>query len=212
MDFPRSEAAPRRRAARSDAIRNRNRILDAAQRVFAEHGIDAPLDVVAREAGIGPATLYRHFPNRNALLVGIHAAVNDRVAESAERALDEPDAWTGLAEFLERATDVLQSGPSLLAIGRRLAEEGIQARSDERAHGAIDQIVARAKEAGAVREEVTATDVALIPHALRELGADDAWARPFAFVLTGLRPAEGEPVEPRRGPLSAEEYAGLFRG
>src|SRR5687767_1713547 len=89
------------RVLRADAAGNRRRIVEAARAVFAEQGIGAPLDGVARRAGVGRATLHRRFPTRDALVA---AAFEDRMAEyaqAASAALAEPDPWTGFRGFVE---------------------------------------------------------------------------------------------------------------
>jgi len=72
---------------RADAQRNRDRIVEVARELFREHGYDASLDEIAKRAGVGPGTLYRHFPNRDALLDAIMQSWVDRVNEATEKAL-----------------------------------------------------------------------------------------------------------------------------
>src|SRR3954470_18110866 len=78
---------------RADAARNRNALLAAAAKVMSEHGLDAPLDEIAREAGVGNATLYRHFPTRCALVAEVFAATLRTVAAAGGEALTDPDPW-----------------------------------------------------------------------------------------------------------------------
>src|SRR6478735_2621333 len=88
---------------RADAAKNRRRIVDAARAVYAERGIDASLDEIARRAGVGNATLYRRFPTRDALLA---AAFEERLTEyarAAAAALRAPDPWTGFSGYVARA-------------------------------------------------------------------------------------------------------------
>ncbi|WP_411106770.1 TetR/AcrR family transcriptional regulator [Streptomyces sp. cmx-4-9] len=91
---------------RADAVRNRERILEAAREVFVEFGPGAPFDEVARRAGIGNATLYRHFPDRGSLVHHVVLFVMDRVTATAEAALaEEPDAFAALCRFTHAAAD-----------------------------------------------------------------------------------------------------------
>ncbi|MFD3681318.1 TetR/AcrR family transcriptional regulator [Streptomyces sp. NPDC058613] len=99
----RADGVPRPRA---DAVRNRERILTAAREVFVEFGPGAPFDEVARRAGIGNATLYRHFPDRASLVHHVVLFVMDRVTARAEAALaEEPDAFAALRRFTHAAAD-----------------------------------------------------------------------------------------------------------
>ncbi|MEV6950928.1 helix-turn-helix domain-containing protein [Streptomyces sp. NPDC051183] len=91
---------------RADAVRNRERILAAAREVFVEFGAGAPLDEIARRAGIGNATLYRHFPDRAALVHHVVLFVMDRVTTQAQDALrEELDAFAALCRFAHAAAD-----------------------------------------------------------------------------------------------------------
>ncbi|MFD9307130.1 TetR/AcrR family transcriptional regulator [Streptomyces sp. NPDC060048] len=102
---PRADAV-RRPRPRADAVRNRERILTAARDVLVEFGPAAPLDEIARRAGVGNATLYRHFPDRPALVHHVVLFVMDRVTALAEDGLSqEPDAFAALCRFTHGAAD-----------------------------------------------------------------------------------------------------------
>src|SRR5215207_2378303 len=92
---------PNERVLRADAERNRERILAAAREVFAERGLDAPLDAIAQRAGVGQATLYRRFPRREDLIAACFAPKLAEYAAALEDALTAPDAWTGFCTFFE---------------------------------------------------------------------------------------------------------------
>src|SRR3954452_6185705 len=95
-----------RRGLRADAHRNRQHLLAAARDVFVEQGADAPLDEIARRAGVGIATLYRRFPERAALIRAVVVDVLQAVGDEARRALDEePDTFQALARYMHRALD-----------------------------------------------------------------------------------------------------------
>src|SRR5262249_55977678 len=94
------------RHLRADARRNREQLLTAARDVFVEQGVDAPLDEVARRAGVGFATLSRRFRDRNALVRAVVLNVLARVTEALERAIDEePDAFHALARYMHAALE-----------------------------------------------------------------------------------------------------------
>src|SRR3954462_10863411 len=100
---PSAPARPAKPALRSDAQRNRDRIVAATRAAFQERGLDVGVDEIARRAGVGMGTLYRHFPTKDAL---IDAIVDARFAElitAAEAALEAPDAWDGFDAFLVAA-------------------------------------------------------------------------------------------------------------
>src|SRR5438132_12338918 len=106
-----------RRGLRADAVRNREQVLAAAREVFVEHGADAPLDEIARRAGVGIATLYRRFPDRAALLRAVALDVLARAAHEAGTAeAEEADPFGALARYMHRALDVRISAviPALL--------------------------------------------------------------------------------------------------
>src|SRR5262245_53373716 len=91
---------------RRDAARNRAKLTTAGREVFAEFGPDASFEEVARRAGVGIGTLYRHFPSREALAEEIYAEHIDEVVAAAERAAAAEDAWSGLVSFLEHVLDL----------------------------------------------------------------------------------------------------------
>src|SRR5919202_951479 len=86
---------------RTDARRNRRRLLESAREVMREQGLDASLGEIARRAGVGNATLYRHFPTREALCEAVFAEYGSELEEISERVLRIPDAWEALATWLE---------------------------------------------------------------------------------------------------------------
>lgn len=91
---------------RADALRNRERIVAAAREILVESGPDVPLDEIARRAGVGNATLYRHFPDRSALILEVVHSVMARTADQAQRAAaEEADAFVALSRFVHAAAD-----------------------------------------------------------------------------------------------------------
>ena len=92
-----------RTQTRRDAERNRQRLLAAATEVFAEQGLAATLHDVAARAGLSAPTAYRNWANKNELIDELFEQRLDELAVLAERALEDPDAWCGLAEFLEHS-------------------------------------------------------------------------------------------------------------
>src|SRR5262245_9119509 len=118
---------------RADARRNRERVLEAARDVFVEQGPDAPLDEVARRAGVGVATLYRRFPDRASLSRAVALDVLQRAGREARAAeAEEPDAFRGLARYMHRALDLRISAVMPVLLGHLAYddEEISRARAD----------------------------------------------------------------------------------
>jgi AcrR family transcriptional regulator len=148
---------------RADAARNRAVLVAAAREVMAERGLEAPLDEVARRAGIGNATLYRRFPRRIDLIAAVFA---DRMAEHAravEAALEADDSWEGFRRYLEAAAELQvhdRGIADLITMDVSLAAE-IKALRDQ-AFGGLARVMERAKAAGLLRADATPEDVLLI--------------------------------------------------
>lgn len=147
---------------RADALRNRERIVAAARELFVEYGSEAPLDEIARRAGIGNATLYRHFPDRAALIHDVVLSVMVRVAECAERiaaedlAAEHSDPFAALRDFVHAAADERIGAlcPMLSdAFGRACPE--LEAER-VRLEGAVEGLMERARNAGRLRTDVAA--------------------------------------------------------
>jgi AcrR family transcriptional regulator len=168
------------RALRADARRNRARVLDAADAAFAVDGVAAPMDEIARRAGVGVGTLYRHFPTKEALVEAIVARRVEGLVGDAGELLAGDDPGAAFFEFVGR---VVEMG----AAKRDLAEalDVAPAVSDQVKLGlrcALGELLARAQSAGAVRPDVEAGDVmALLAAAF---AAPD---RLLAVVRDGLR-------------------------
>src|SRR5437764_11676061 len=94
-------AGRQRPALRADAERNRQRIIAAAAEMFARHGLDAPMEDIARHAGVGVGTLYRRFPTRADLIAGAFECKMAACADAVSRALADPDPWAGFCGYLE---------------------------------------------------------------------------------------------------------------
>lgn len=196
-----AEGVPLRR----DAQRNRERLVAAAREVFAEKGLDVALDEIARRAGVSIGTLYNRFPARVDL---VHAAFHDRVetvVTLAEHALEAEDAWAGFTQFVEQISRLRAAdrGYNDLA-ARRLPQV-----APDRGQELMATVVARAKEAGALREDFELTDMAFVTWAIsRTIEAtdgvrDDAWRRHLGLIFDGLRAAAATPLPVP--PLTSDE-------
>ncbi|MBW4717974.1 TetR/AcrR family transcriptional regulator [Saccharothrix obliqua] len=179
---------------RADAARNRANLLAAATEVFAARGLDAPLEQIARRAGVSIGTLYAHFPSREAFVDAIfpeRLAVLDRIAE---RSLADPDPWSGFVGFLE-GLFALQSEDHGLndAVARRLPNAREVAEVCHRGGLHAERIVARAKASGQLRADFELGDLATLTWAMSQViresmdTAPNAWRRCLAFLTDGLR-------------------------
>jgi len=179
---------------RSDAARNRAVLVAAAREVMAERGLEAPLDEIARRAGIGNATLYRRFPRRIDLIAAVFA---DRMADHAravQTALDAPDPWEGLRGYLEAVADLQihdRGIADLITMDVSMAP-GIEALRQHAIRGLVT-VIERAKAAGALRADATPEDVLVILQANAGLATRarpaerQASRRLIHLLLDGLR-------------------------
>jgi AcrR family transcriptional regulator len=187
-----SQSASRR--LRSDAQRNRKRILEVAKAAFTRHGADASLDEIAKQTGVGAGTLYRHFPTRNALIEGVYqneveklAAAADRFAE-AMSPIEALRAWMLLfvdyiaaKHIIAPALNSVVGGPSRLYEGSRSLIQG-----------AIDELVKRAKKGGNLRRDLDASDLLRALIGVSHVGAGPDWQqsarRLVDILIAGSRP------------------------
>jgi AcrR family transcriptional regulator len=153
---------PKPRRTRADAVRNREQILRAAVDVLVERGPTAPLDMIARQAGVGVATLYRHFPDRTALLRHVALDVLSQAAAAAKAALaEEADAFTALTRYMHAAID-LRIGVVMPLLANRLPLDEDMTAASEASLAALADIVRAAHEEGSLRPDVGSGDVGLL--------------------------------------------------
>lgn len=214
---------------RADAKRNLDRVLDAAARVFGEHGQDATLAEIAREAGVGIGTVYRRFADKDALLEALFADKLDdlvRLAEESAGSLDgtgatahgSVDAGPALREFLfrlmearatDRVLDVILLGADR---GERFARE-----LDQRFMPHVERLLDRAAEAGEVRAGMASSEVCLLAYMVGKVAditrgaGEDTWRRYAQILVDGTRPeAAEEALSPE--PLSFIDIASALGG
>ena len=200
------DAGPRR--LRADAARNRQRLIDAAEEVFSARGLDATLDDIARHAGVNVATAYRHFANKHELAHEFLGQCIDRATAVGEEAAAHPDPWDGLTQFLERSLELLASNRALVDVMTRAYDGEYFAELVRRTSAPLDRLLARCREAGVVRTDVTATDFAAIIEMLGAITDPGVPGLPYlphryiGLILAGLRPSEerlpGEPLTQER--------------
>jgi AcrR family transcriptional regulator len=189
---------PSARPLRSDAERNRRKLLECALGAFAELGIEASVDEIARRAGVGVGTLYRRFPTKQALLDALADGVIDHVVTLAEGALTEPARGEGFDVYFTGLGDLLsrygRAVPQILggeAAGERLRRE-VETR--------VRRLISEAQEAGRLRADVTYADFIVSVWSLtgaiestRDV-APAAWRRHLSVLLSGLRAGADGPL------------------
>jgi AcrR family transcriptional regulator len=179
------------RARRADAIANRERVLRAARECFAE-GLDAQIHDIAKRAGVGVGTVYRHFENREALVEALAVDCIGDLQVHARAALEEPDAWTALERFVWGASEKV-AGDVLSAESVAVtAPSGGMKRCSAELSDMIRELATRARAAGALRADMSPEQVESI---LRHLGgavrgaerSGFEWRSYVRVVLDGLR-------------------------
>jgi AcrR family transcriptional regulator len=191
-----NQTPPAARTQRADAQRNVERLIAAAREAFAAHGANAPLDDIARAAGVGAGTLYRHFPTRLALLEAVYRDSVQRLCADGERlAATEPPA-DALIDWLNGFVTVVSQKRGLAAA---LTEEGRASELFAQCHGLINStgaaLLDRAKAAGAVRDEVALGDLLKMAKAFANAAETSPEGpalaeRLLVLSMDGLRPRD----------------------
>ena len=184
------------RTPRTDALRNRLRILEVAKEAFTRFGADASLDDIAKQAEVGPGTLYRHFPTRDALIEAVYRSEVEKMA-AAERKFAETmppvealRTWMLLfvdhiaaKQIIAPALNSVAGGPSKLYEGSR----GL-------VQGAIDELVKRAIKSGDIRNDLVPFDLLRALIGVAHVASEDGWQqsarRLVDILIAGSRPVE----------------------
>ncbi|MGO9976777.1 MAG: TetR/AcrR family transcriptional regulator [Solirubrobacteraceae bacterium] len=181
------------RPLRADARRNRERILESARAVFAEYGADAQIDDVARKAGVGVGTVYRHFPTKEALLVELLREKFRLFSARARDALEQDGEPFAVIEDLLRRN--AETAANDAAVQHALAGAGehiwMQAQAEQQELVALtEDLIASARRAGTIRQDVDANDIAMLMCGLcSTMGAKPGfdWRRHLELVIDVLR-------------------------
>ncbi|MFD8685972.1 TetR/AcrR family transcriptional regulator [Streptomyces sp. NPDC059651] len=191
--------------SRSDARDNRARILDAARTVFGEKGLGAPMREVARHAGIGPATLYRHFPTKQALVLETFAAQRRACHAAIRDALADSDSWHGFRSLIERICELHAHSRGFADAFMTAFPEAVDFAADrERTVHAVAELARRAQETGQLHSGFVVDDLVLMLMAHRCVqdappAARLAASRRFAaYVIKAFR---AEPATEASAPL-----------
>ena len=182
------------RRLRTDALRNRERILEVAKKAFPRHGANASLDDIAKQAGVGAGTLYRHFPTRGSLIEAVYRSEVEKLSAAARgfaaamSPLEALRAWLLLFVDYIATKHIIAPALNSVAGGTSRLFEG----SRSLVQGAIDELVKNAKKAGEVRRDVDASDLLRAVIGVSYVGGDGEWqqsARRLVDILVaGSRP------------------------
>lgn len=179
------------RPLRADARRNRRRILAAARQCFAEEGLDAQMDDVARRADVGVGTLYRHFPDKRALIDALTVERYRILADIVAEELERDDPWEAFERFVRRVAELAAGDLAHCQLmGTRPHRESPELDELE---ARLGELVERCHREGAIRDDFTVADFPLLFCALGrviERGREDGsetWRRYLEFVLDGIR-------------------------
>ena len=189
-------------ALRADALRNRRRILEAAAEAFSEGGLDVGVAEIARRAGVGAGTLFRRFPTKEDLIFAIIEERSGELVEAGREALEEPDPALALRRFMFAGVEkhVRDQGFFDAVVSRVNKEERLREHRDQIVDIA-GQLLRRAQDAGAARDDIAPEDLPLLMCATASAisplhGAmPDLWRRYAGLVLDGLKPEGASPLE-----------------
>jgi AcrR family transcriptional regulator len=191
----RKRPQPAQRKLRSDAQRNRERILEVAKEAFTRFGADASLDDIAKQASVGAGTLYRHFPTRDALIEAVYRSEVEKLAAASRRLAETMPPIEALRTWMLLLVDYIAAkhiiAPALNSIvgGPLRLYEG----SRSLIQGAIDELVKRAKKNGDLRKDLDASDLLRALIGVSHMGSSPDW-QPSARRLVEILIAGSRPV------------------
>ena len=181
------------RARRADARRNRDAILVAARALFAEHGLEAPQYEIARRAGVGQGTLYRHFATRGDLIAALAEQQLDRLERFADRVAQSP---SGFLDLFAEAARLHRSQSDVSGLIACLDDRALITALRRRFRGIVTEPLGRAQGAGLVRSDLEADDVAILLAMVKAAGerGPAAARRALGWALDAMR--AGAPASP----------------
>ena len=185
------------RPLRADARRNRKKVVAAAAAAFAETGLDAQVEEIARRAGVGVGTLYRHFPTKDALVAALAEEHFERLADTVEAAIADTgsgDGWETFTTTIWRIADTVAADVAWCEIvGGHPTAVQAASRGPHRLSAATSALLAGAQQSGRMRAHVTVADISTIMcgfghiAAAQRAGAALDWKRYLEIALDGLR-------------------------
>ncbi|MBE1573662.1 TetR/AcrR family transcriptional regulator [Amycolatopsis roodepoortensis] len=190
------------RIPRSDAVDNRERILEAARVLFATEGLNVPLREVARRAGVGPATLYRHFPTKEILATEAFAEQMRTCHAVVDEGLADPDPWRGFCSVIERICELHSRDRGFTAAFVSAFPKAVDFTADrDHALKAIAELAGRAKDTGKLRPDFVLDDLILMLMANNGIQAASAAAQVAASRRFAALAIQAFRAAPERSPL-----------
>lgn len=180
------------RPMRADARRNYERLIDAARKVFNDQGTGASMEAIAKQAGVGVGTLYRHFPKRVDVVEALYREDVDVLVNAADRGAAELQPWEALEAWLNAFVDYARSKRILLNELHEAFEKNpdLKLASRDRITEACARVLTRAQQAGQVRTDIGAEDLMqlLPPMCSNSTLTGDQAGRLMTMIMDGLRP------------------------
>ncbi|MFE9608011.1 TetR/AcrR family transcriptional regulator [Streptomyces sp. NPDC006012] len=203
------------RGQRADARHNRAQLLQAAREAYALNGTDVPSSTIARRAGVGAATLYRHFPTRGSLIAAAFSEQLTECVAALDEALRDDDPWRGLCSALAKVCRMQAEdrGFSAAFLGESPGDPGLH-RERARAEAGLAQLVQRAKNTGRLRKDFDPSDVTLLLLANSGVVRQSPEAslaasrRLLAYFLQSCRATDGVPSLPPPARLRLDDLYG----
>jgi AcrR family transcriptional regulator len=197
--------APGEPVLRADARRNRDAVLAAARKRFAKCGLDCQMDDIARTAGVGVGTVYRHFPTKDDLIAALVKDRFGRLAERAEAALTEDDPWEAFCDLMRFSAEVQVRDRALSEVISSEHQMGQRAAVESGLVELTSQLIAKAQRAGRMRKDAVVEDVPTLICGLGAVAAGAAgpmpemnWERYVEIMLDGLRAPGHNKLPPPR--------------
>jgi AcrR family transcriptional regulator len=191
------------RALRADARRNRQAVIAAAKKLFADQGLDAQMPDVAKAAKVGVGTVYRHFPTKDDLIAALVAERFQRLAEKARECLEMRDAWEGLADLIRFSAQIQADDRGLCEVMGSRPEVMDAAARAAGLPELCERLVKRAQRSGGLRRDLVWEDIPMIACGLGRIAqatagpATGRWPRLVEIILDGLRaPGSGKLPRP----------------
>jgi AcrR family transcriptional regulator len=177
---------------RADARRNRQKVLAAARAVFADEGVDAQMDDVARRADVGVGTVYRHFPTKDALLKALTDELFDVIAAHAHEMLALDDPWEAFERVLWFGAEKTAGDRAFAEIVGAAKDLPVECPGQRELLGTTGELMRRCIDGGSMRADAMIDDIPLLMCGIGSAAAlphsrPDAWRRHLRIVLDGLR-------------------------
>jgi AcrR family transcriptional regulator len=190
------------RVLRADARRNREAVIAAAKKLFADEGLDAQIPDVAKAAKVGIGTVYRHFPTKEDLIAALAAERFERLAEKAREGVEAEDPWAGLCDFIRFAAQIQADDRGLCEVMGSRPEVMNVAALAVGLDRLCDELVKRAQRSGDLRKDLDWEDIPMIACSLGRITPAETgpavgrWPRLVEIIIDGLR-APGSSKLPR---------------